>query len=46
LKDVTATVIEKDGKILIAKQKKGSHLELKWEFPGGKVKILEKNQAK
>jgi len=37
MKDVTAALIEKDGKILIAKRKKGSHLELKWEFPGGKV---------
>jgi 8-oxo-dGTP diphosphatase len=32
---VTAAVIEKDGKILIAKRKKGDHLEHKWEFPGG-----------
>ena len=34
---VGTSLIEKDGKILIAKRKKGSHLELKWEFPGGKV---------
>ena len=30
--DVTAAIIEKNGKILIAKRKEG-----KWEFPGGKV---------
>ena len=34
---VTAAVIEKDGKILIAKRKKGGRLEDKWEFPGGKI---------
>lgn len=34
---VTAAVIERDGKILIAKRKPGSHMALKWEFPGGKL---------
>lgn len=38
---VTAAVIEKDGKILIAKRKKGTRLEGKWEFPGGKLKCNE-----
>ena len=28
-------------KILIAKRKKGSHLEGKWEFPGGKIEPQE-----
>lgn len=37
MKKVTAAVIEKDGKILIAKRRKGDHLEDKWEFPGGKI---------
>jgi len=35
--DVTAGIIERDGKFLIAKRKKGAHLENKWEFPGGKI---------
>lgn len=34
---VTAAIIETDGKILIARRKKGSHQESKWEFPGGKI---------
>lgn len=38
---VTAGIIEKDGKILIAKRKKGKCLEAKWEFPGGKLEPLE-----
>jgi 8-oxo-dGTP diphosphatase len=37
MKDVTAALIARDEKVLIAKRKKGSHLEFKWEFPGGKV---------
>jgi 8-oxo-dGTP diphosphatase len=39
--DVTAAIIEKDGKFLIAKRKKGKHLENKWEFPGGKIEDKE-----
>jgi mutator protein MutT len=35
---VTAGLIWKDGKVLIAKRPKGSHLEGFWEFPGGKQK--------
>ncbi|MEW5803641.1 MAG: 8-oxo-dGTP diphosphatase MutT [bacterium] len=34
---VTAAVIEKEGKILVAKRRRGDHLENKWEFPGGKL---------
>ena len=34
---VTAGIIERDGKILIAQRKKGSRLEYKWELPGGKL---------
>ncbi|EKE04183.1 MAG: hypothetical protein ACD_20C00098G0011 [uncultured bacterium] len=41
MQKVTAAVIEKDGKILIAKRKKGTRLEGKWEFPGGKLKCEE-----
>src|SRR5262245_34601302 len=34
---VAAGVLERDGRILAARRKKGSHLEGRWEFPGGKV---------
>ena len=33
---VTAAIIEKNGKILIAKRDKDDPLKDKWEFPGGK----------
>lgn len=39
--DVTAAIIEKNGKFLIARRKKGKHLEYKWEFPGGKIEQQE-----
>lgn len=38
---VTAAILKKDNKILIAKRKEG-HLANKWEFPGGK---LESNES-
>lgn len=39
---VSAGIIEKEGKILIAQRKKDSTLEPnKWEFPGGKVELFE-----
>ena len=34
---VTAAIIEKDNKILIARRKEGKKLAGLWEFPGGKV---------
>jgi 8-oxo-dGTP diphosphatase len=34
---VTAAIIERDGKILLAKRKKDDPLKGKWEFPGGKI---------
>ncbi|MBI5846746.1 MAG: 8-oxo-dGTP diphosphatase MutT [Nitrospirae bacterium] len=34
---VVAAVIEEDGKVLIAKRRKGDMLAGKWEFPGGKI---------
>lgn len=39
---VSAGIIEKNGKILIAKRKEGKCLEPFWEFPGGK---LEENET-
>lgn len=35
--DVCAAVIEKDGLVMAARRKKGSHLAGFWEFPGGKI---------
>lgn len=36
--DVVAAIItDKDGRILIARKKKGKSLEGYWEFPGGKI---------
>ncbi|NLX90868.1 MAG: 8-oxo-dGTP diphosphatase MutT [Firmicutes bacterium] len=37
LKQVSAAIIIKDGKVLIAKRAAGYRLAGKWEFPGGKV---------
>ncbi len=34
---VAAGVIEREGRILAARRKQGSHLEGHWEFPGGKI---------
>ncbi|MGB3212109.1 MAG: NUDIX domain-containing protein [Desulforhopalus sp.] len=34
---VTAAIIEKNGRILAARRKSGSHLAGFWEFPGGKL---------
>ena len=38
---VTAAIIKKDGRILIAKRKKGWRFAGKWEFPGGKIEPHE-----
>lgn len=35
--DVVCSIIERDGKFLIAQRPKGKSLEFKWEFPGGKI---------
>ena len=34
---VAAGVLEREGRILAARRKRGSHLEGCWEFPGGKL---------
>jgi len=41
---VTAGIIKKDGKILIAKRKHGKSADAKWEFPGGKVEKGETHE--
>jgi mutator protein MutT len=33
---VTAAVVERDGRLLLTRRLKGTHLEGFWEFPGGK----------
>jgi 8-oxo-dGTP diphosphatase len=38
---VTAAIIEKNGLILAARRKAGSHLAGYWEFPGGKLEAEE-----
>jgi len=37
MQKVTAAVIEKDGKVLIARRKPGDSQAGMWEFPGGKL---------
>lgn len=39
--DVTAAILKKDNKYLIAKRIKGGSLEGRWEFPGGKIESGE-----
>lgn len=34
---VAAAIILDKGKVLIAQRKAGSHMEFRWEFPGGKL---------
>jgi 8-oxo-dGTP diphosphatase len=41
MKTVTAAILFKEGKILIAKRGEGDRLANKWEFPGGKVEAGE-----
>ena len=41
MKQVTAAVLEKDGKILIAQRRATDALGGKWEFPGGKLEAGE-----
>ncbi|AGK99787.1 (deoxy)nucleoside triphosphate pyrophosphohydrolase [Desulfoscipio gibsoniae] len=37
MKKVTAAIIEKNGRVLIAQRPQGDKLDLRWEFPGGKI---------
>jgi len=34
---VTAAAMVRGGKVLIAQREAGSHMELRWELPGGKL---------
>lgn len=52
MKDVTAAIMIRDDRVLIARRKAGDRLAHKWEFPGGKVrdgeipeKCLEREMA-
>ena len=45
MKKVTAAILVKDGKILIAKRKADDRQAGKWEFPGGTVEQNETPQA-
>lgn len=42
---VTAAVMEKDGRVLIARRKRGDRMADKWEFPGGKIERGETPEA-
>ena len=42
---VTAAVMEKGGRVLIARRKRGDRMENKWEFPGGKLERGETPEA-
>ena len=39
--DVTAAILIKDGRVLIAQRKPGDKQPGKWEFPGGKIEAAE-----
>jgi 8-oxo-dGTP diphosphatase len=34
---VTAAILARDGKVLIARRRPGAHQANRWEFPGGKI---------
>jgi 8-oxo-dGTP diphosphatase len=42
---VVAAVIEQDGRFLVARRLRGTHLAGYWEFPGGKVREGETLEA-
>ena len=42
---VVCAVIERDGRVLLARRPAHKHLPLKWEFPGGKVDAGEEPAA-
>lgn len=42
---VTCALIERDGKLLLARRPEGKAMAGKWEFPGGKVNPEESNES-
>ena len=38
---VTAGILQRDGRVLIARRKPGRHMGGAWEFPGGKIEAGE-----
>ena len=42
---VVAVIAERDGRFLVARRLRGTHLAGCWEFPGGKVHDDETNEA-
>ncbi len=42
---VAAAVLIERGRVLLSQRKRGAHLELAWEFPGGKVEPGEDPRA-
>jgi mutator protein MutT len=42
---VTAAIVERHGRWLVARRLKGTHLEGLWEFPGGKIEPGESLEA-
>jgi len=44
MKEVTAAIIIKENRVLIAKRAPGENLAGKWEFPGGKIELGETPQ--
>jgi 8-oxo-dGTP diphosphatase len=42
---VTAAVVERDGRLLVARRIDGTHLAGHWEFPGGKCEAGEGPEA-
>lgn len=42
---VVAAVVRREGRVLLTRRMKGSHLEGMWEFPGGKLEDGEAPEA-
>ena len=42
---VTAALLIREGRVLLAQRSEGDRLALKWEFPGGKVEVGETPEA-
>ena len=42
---VVAAIIEQRGRLLICQRRRGGPFELKWEFPGGKIRRCETPRA-